>query len=256
MSLNLFAHAKSKFKSFLNLYKTPIIKKDESKFLVAQFGATGEVDKGFSHHSIISIKDELVRVEKHLEYPMAEGCHLPLSTCNGLLLLSVPESYELVTLETTKPTFKMTKPAGEALWNPTTREFKILPPAPSSFDKRCMKMFHGYFGFGFDSANKDYKDTWSLVPGSVSSLNDEKMRTLEIWVWDGSWSLVSNLTVPLFVGLESLVGTDELIFLDSIRRPMCFDCVTSRLKKIPGLPTSLGAHIFPFVESYAPLDRI
>ncbi|GER56835.1 F-box protein [Striga asiatica] len=375
MSLNLFAHAKSKFKSFLNLCTTSTIK-DVSKFLVV----SPEVDNGCLHYSIISIKDELPQLEKHLEYPMAQeqGKHYPSSICNGLLLLLVPPSYDPVTFEMKRPIIKMTKPPGEALWNPTTKEFKILPPPPSSFDKRCVKMFQGYFGFGFDSASEDYKvirllklgdgktegypltpavmaevysltsnswkqvsvvhplriprhsgvhvngtyywlnlsDPWfivsfdfatekfasSVIPAPPSDkltrrnayfdniklveycgllgamvisggstwprslgamvISGEDMwpsplenpRSLEIWVWDGSWSLVSTLTVPNFAGFWTLVGTDKLIFLDWTGKPMFYDCATSKLKTIRSLPTSFNAHIFPFVESNVPLD--
>ncbi|GER56838.1 F-box family protein [Striga asiatica] len=363
MSLNLFAHAKSKFKSFLNLCTTSTIK-DESKFLVSQRVVPREVGEGSLHFSIISIKDELPQVEKHLEYPMAQDNHLPSSICNGLVLLLVPASYYPVTFKMKQPIIKMRKPSGEALWNPTTREFKILPPPPSSFDKRCKKMFYGYFGFGFDSASEDYKvirllklgdgetedypltpavmaevyslrsnswkqvsvvhplniprhsgvhvngtyywlnlsDPWfivsfdfatekfasSLIPappsdkliercayydnielveycGSLGAIvisgedilsrSLEETRSLEIWVWDGSWSLVSTLTVPRFVGLWTLVGSDKFIFSDSIGRPMFYDFATSKLKKIHGLPiSSRMAHIFPFVESNVSLD--
>ncbi|GER56839.1 F-box protein [Striga asiatica] len=244
MSLNLLSHAKSKFKSFLNLWTTPIIK-DESKFLVAQRGPLREVDEEWSHYSIISTRDKFPKLENHLKYPIAKDDHYPSSICNGLLLLLLPGSRVFCT-------GKMTKPPGEALWNPTTGEFKILPLPPSNFDPRFVKMFYDYFGFGFDSASEDYKDTWSRAV--------EEMRRLEIWVWDGSWSLVSTLTVPLSVGgLYSLVGTDKLIFLDIKDKLMLFDCATRKLEKIRDLPTCteadcMEAHVFPFVESYVSLD--
>ncbi|GER44632.1 F-box protein [Striga asiatica] len=185
MSLNLFAHAKSKFKSFLNLRSTSIIK--DEKFMVAQLESSGIMDEGLLHYSIISIKDKYPIFEKGLKYPLTQDYHHPSSICNGLLLLFVRG--------------KDTKPAGEALWNPTTSEFKALPPAPSSFDNR-----------------------W---PSSL-----EEMRSLEVWVWDGSWSLVSTLSVPCSMRLNSLVGTEKLIFLGLKGKLMLFDCATSKLEEI------------------------
>ncbi|GER56837.1 F-box family protein [Striga asiatica] len=236
MSLNLLAHAKSKFKSFLNLYKTPIIK-DETKFLVAQRGVSRKVDEEEQLHcSIISTNNKFSKLEKHLKYPIPQGkdYHDPLSICNGLLLLSLPGSYDYDKRE-------MIKPPGEALWNPTTGEYRVLPLPLSNFDPSpwCMNMFHGYFGFGFDSASEDYKviRLFNQSDGKTEEVwNEHTMKTLsilEIWVWDGSWSLESNLTIPTDVDLQSVVGTDEeIIFLDSFGKMRFFDCETSKLKKI------------------------
>ncbi|CAA0826720.1 Unknown protein [Striga hermonthica] len=323
MPLNLLARAKSKFKSFINLRSTSSIIKDESKFLVAQLESSGMItDEEVLHYSIISMKDKYPKFEKALKFPLAAKEYtLPSSTCNGLVLVFVRERYG--------------RPTREALWNPTTSEFKTLPPAPSSFDNRYLKMSQGYFGFGFDSASEDYKvirllkrktehcyapqavmaelyslttDSWkqfslvhpciprnpgvhvngtyywltlfypcfimsfdfatekfasSLIPAPpseelntrnayhdniklveycgllgamvISSLDRwpsslEALRSLEIWVWDGSWSLVSTLTVPYAVDLKSLVGTEKLIYL-GLKKLMLFDCATSKLEE-------------------------
>ncbi|GER56831.1 F-box protein, partial [Striga asiatica] len=331
MSLKLLAHAKTKFNSFLKLCSTSIIK-DESKFMVAQLPLSWEVGKELVHYSIISIKDKFPKLEKHLKYPMARDLDLPSSICNGLLLILLPGSYDINTGKTKKP-------PGEALLNPTTGEFKILPPPPSNFDPRLLELnddkrehyqpnpavmaelyslrsnswkqvsvvhplriprhsgvhVNGTYYWlnlsdprfivSFDFATekfassvipappsdkltgiKAYLDNIELVEycgllgAMVISGHDtwprslENMRSLEIWVWDGSWSLVSTLTVPLFVGLWTLLGTDKLIFLDSNCNPMCFDCATGELKKIQSLPACMRMHIFPFVESYVPLN--
>ncbi|GER52949.1 F-box protein [Striga asiatica] len=121
--------------------------KYKSKFIVAQHTKT--IGLGCLNYLVISIEDTAHQVEKYINYPKLY--HNPVATCNGLVLLLFGGSYDEDTDTKTSP--------GEALWNPTTNELKILPPSPAILDPRdtYSKSSHMYFGFGFDSTSDDYK---------------------------------------------------------------------------------------------------
>ncbi|GER52890.1 F-box and associated interaction domains-containing protein, partial [Striga asiatica] len=124
MSLNL----KSKLKPLLNFCRTfsnaplSVGSKCKSKFIVAQHTKT--IGLGCFNYLVISIEDTAHEVEKCINYPKLY--HNPVATCNGLMLLLFEGSRDEDTDTKTSP--------GEALWNPTTNELKILPPSPATLN--------------------------------------------------------------------------------------------------------------------------
>ncbi|XP_058215570.1 F-box/kelch-repeat protein At3g06240-like isoform X1 [Rhododendron vialii] len=88
--------------------------------------------------------DESVRA--HFKLPTEEGQHFYkiYGSCDGLLLIGLwvrDDEWEYICYY---------------LVNPSTREFRKLPPCPSAFNGNPWKCFDGY-GFGYDSQSDDFK---------------------------------------------------------------------------------------------------
>ncbi|GER52861.1 F-box family protein [Striga asiatica] len=116
-----------------------------------------------------------------------------------------------------------------------------------------------------EKLNRPYSNlTLVEFRGSLGAVVDlftcrtDPLRSLEVWVWDDikwTWSLVSTFDVPRAMSAWSLVGSDKIIFVESLNRDlMVFDYATGKLENIAGAPQALVPKILPFVESYIPLN--
>ncbi|PQP93022.1 hypothetical protein Pyn_07888 [Prunus yedoensis var. nudiflora] len=101
---------------------------------------------------------------KEVDHPAVmdtDVCLCILGSCNGLVCLEIGDDNSII-----------------ILWNPCTRDTKVLPQPPYHFQD---KMFHG---FGYDSLTEDYKimlatEGPSEVMMNVFSLKRNSWRTYE-----------------------------------------------------------------------------
>ncbi|XP_068501225.1 uncharacterized protein [Phaseolus vulgaris] len=75
------------------------------------------------------------------------------------------------------------------LWNPSSGEFKIIPPSPSEYIPDSMSRFSTYVGFGYDCTRYDYKVIRKIFvyPNFLS----EDTHDAEEWDVDGPWEIYS-----------------------------------------------------------------
>ncbi|XP_058744864.1 F-box/kelch-repeat protein At3g06240-like [Vicia villosa] len=80
---------------------------------------------------------------------------------------------------------------GPVLWNPTTGEFKVIPPTPPPRSVPTSLTFqYGLHGFGYDSVTDDYK---VLQLTNYGLLNDEYQSCWELYsLRNNSWKELHN----------------------------------------------------------------
>ncbi|KAK8594509.1 hypothetical protein V6N13_015431 [Hibiscus sabdariffa] len=155
-----------------------------------------------------------------------------------------------------------------ALWNPSTRKFKILPPS-----KARHPPFPGYssfkcVGFKYDSKTDDYKvnqfitlvylDNEFVYPPEFSSQVDlvGPEKSYELWVMNGAWT--KQFSVESISGVQNLLGSrknGELFFRGSSHELLLFEPSTRELKKL-GINAYQDATCFvAYVESLVPINE-
>ncbi|KAK6645716.1 hypothetical protein PHAVU_L001689 [Phaseolus vulgaris] len=93
------------------------------------------------------------------------------SSINGILCLYPPNSGTMY------------------LWNPSSGEFKIIPPSPIEYVPDSMDPNFYYHGFGYDCARDDYKVIRNLI--LFPSVHIEHEPDYEEWDIHGSWEIYS-----------------------------------------------------------------
>ncbi|KAK9030094.1 hypothetical protein V6N11_031528 [Hibiscus sabdariffa] len=162
-----------------------------------------------------------------------------------------------------------------ALWNPSTREFKILPQRPPLVDSTSFDCL----GFGYDSQTDDYKvvnyfeedaDAGSMfeqnnqveleATGSSGHLINEKFSTLPLpQTLDGFYShlldfngLLGAPSIESVPGVEMLLGfwKNGEFFIELV----LFDPSTRELKNLGIHASKWTMQITAYVESLVPIN--
>lgn len=117
----------------------------------------------------ILLSDEIVKID----HPAMDAGTRILSTCNGLIFASTPIGYDIY------------------IWNPVTKEYKILPYTKSIMC-RMRYVYEIGCGFGYDCGIEDYKVV-AIVHDKNSNYSDVEVYTLGLDTWRMSSSIPYRL---------------------------------------------------------------
>ncbi|KAL9154518.1 hypothetical protein ABFS82_10G120400 [Erythranthe guttata] len=178
----------------------------------------GDLDNRFYSLPIDSVNSDTVKPTLLKHTPTHEWTNSPLSSCNGVILISYSKRNYL-------------------LWNPLTRDLHNLPPV-TTMSKKTRGLYHSVSGLGYDSASNDFKVVkiaqifdprdrslksetmlYSLKSGSWRKINDFPYRISRLsgavflegalhWI---SGTLPLKHTDDLIVGLDLSTGEYRLL---------------------------------------------
>ncbi|KAL6218618.1 hypothetical protein ACLB2K_011828 [Fragaria x ananassa] len=168
-----------------------------------------EVLKSTEHLMCMEDYEAMERIKKYvdgssqfavtrLDFPVRKtindfGCRELVGACNGLVCVKYPcndgDSKAIM------------------LWNPCTRDYKVLPKPPLVIHST----FSNYvYGFGYDPANDDYKVIWGLTCDS----NDAKEIMIHIFsLKTGSWRTIKDTDYVRVITCEGLFLNGALHWL-------------------------------------------
>lgn len=111
---------------------------------------------------------------------------------------------------------------GVVLWNPCTRDFKVLPNPPTKFHS------FDFYGFGYDSTTDDYK----VIKGH------RKVSLIRVFTLkNGSWMTLCNHNAAMCSGQGSLVnGALHWFVPGQPSRILSFDLAEETFEEIVPLP--------------------
>ncbi|XP_058746684.1 F-box/kelch-repeat protein At3g06240-like [Vicia villosa] len=79
------------------------------------------------------------------------------------------------------------------LWNPNTNEYKVIPPSP--FSIKFTTVYHGIYGFGYDSVRNNYKVIRQV---ELFNYNEERSSFWEIYcLKTNTWKTV-DIDMPIY----------------------------------------------------------
>ncbi|KAH0758483.1 hypothetical protein KY290_021976 [Solanum tuberosum] len=150
-----------------------------------------------------------------------------------------------------------------SLWNPATREFRPLPPAPFVTEHFLCNYDHE-FGLGFDQLTQDYKVVWIRVffdnrgqgQGQGSYLHNSVCVYSSC---DNSWK---NLQFPSSFTLEAahlprgIWENDKIVFdLTETSQLVLYDPTTSQVTDLGIQLKLIGCCVFNYQESLALITK-
>ncbi|PRQ52350.1 putative F-box domain-containing protein [Rosa chinensis] len=136
-----------------------------------------------------------------------------VGACNGLVCVEV--GYEAI-----------------LLWNPCTRDSKVLPKPPRVVDSK----FSNYlYGFGYDSASDDYKVIWGFAcySNGATVIDIFSLKT-------GSWRTVKDIGYVSLITQQGLFLNGALHWLynlpEGVTQILSFDLGEEKFQKTIPLP--------------------
>ncbi|XP_024183934.1 F-box/kelch-repeat protein At3g23880 isoform X2 [Rosa chinensis] len=153
-----------------------------------------------------------------LDFPVPKtipdyGWRVVIGSCNGLVCLEVP-------------------PEAIMLWNPGTRDSKVLPKPPCVINSGFN--YH-FFGFGYDSASDDYK----VIRGFTNDLAKKIMIHI-FSLKTGTWRVLKDIDYVTFKTWQGLFLNGALHWLYNLpeggSRILAFDLEAEKFHKTIPLP--------------------
>ncbi|XP_062027273.1 F-box/kelch-repeat protein At3g23880-like [Rosa rugosa] len=176
------------------------------------------------YEALKSIKDDDVHgsggqfAVTQLDFPVTKtisdfSYRVLVGACNGLVCVDV--GYEAI-----------------MLWNPCTRDSKVLPKPPPVVDSK----FSNYlYGFGYDSASDDYK-----VIRGFTDYHAEKIMIHIFSLKTGSWRTVEDIDYVTLIMRQGLFLNGALHWLCNLpeggSRILSFDLEAEKFQKTIPLP--------------------
>ncbi|TYH00457.1 hypothetical protein ES288_A10G278400v1 [Gossypium darwinii] len=159
-----------------------------------------------------------------------------------------------------------------AIWNPSTREFKILPPSsvqrPTYPGLTCDFVYFDCGAFEFDSKTDDYKFIRFVLVfngslGVIAYTVERIDMSFDLWVMNGKvWTKQFSIeTIPGVVRPLGFWKNGEMFPLNANYEVVLFDPSAQELKVL-GINTYLDHHreyvslFFFYVESLIPINGI
>jgi molecular chaperone HtpG len=201
---------------FMNMFRSNFIskydEKEENKCLLLR-ERIGTSTTDFCDNVMCKLSGDRFQDRVRLDWPppfQEDNSNIEILYCasvNGILCLYQRHGNYF---ETTAPT------ATTALWNPTTREYKILPPSLRSYEN--IEFNVSLVGVGYDQIRDDYK-VLRAAPHPIDhdnyiSKEEAQVENYDIF-WEiyslrsNSWRIVDRVNMPIFMPCKCQVNLNE-----------------------------------------------